>query len=109
MSTRRIVPRLQAQRDIDDAVDYYLEGGAGPAALAFIDALEQAFAHLGRHPAIGSLRYAHELGLPGLRCWPLRRHPYLIFYVEHDDHVDVWRVLHAERDIPSWMQGTAKI
>jgi toxin ParE1/3/4 len=109
VSVRRVSPRLQAQRDIDEAVDDYLEEGAGQAALAFIDALEQAFAHLGRHPAIGSLRYAHELNLPGLRCWPLRRYPYLIFYVEHDDHVDVWRVLHAERDIPSWMQGTAKI
>ena len=109
MSARRVVPRLQAQRDIDDAVEYYLEEGAGQAALALIDALEQAFAHLGRHPAIGSLRYAHELNLPGLRCWPLRRYPYLIFYVEHDNHVDVWRVLHAERDIPSWMQGTANI
>jgi toxin ParE1/3/4 len=109
VSVRPVSLRLQAQRDIDDAVDYYLEQGAGPAALALIDGLEQAFVHLGRHPAIGSLRYAHELNLPGLRCWPLRRYPYLIFYVEHDDHVDVWRVLHAERDIPSWMQGTANI
>ena len=109
MRARQVVPRLEAQQDTDEAIDYYLEEGAGPAALAFIDALEQAFAHLGRHPAIGSLRYAHELNLPGLRCWPLRRYPYLIFYVERDDHVDVWRVLHAERDIPSWMQGTAKI
>ena len=109
MSASRVVPWLQAQRDIDDALDYYLAEGAGPAALAFIDALEQAFAHLGRHPAIGSLRYAHELGLPGLRCWPLRRYPYVIFYVEHDGHVDVWRVLHAERDIPAWMHGPDNI
>ena len=109
MSARQVVPRLQAQRDIHDAVDYYVEEGAGPAALAFVDALEQAFAQLGRHPGIGSLRYAHELGLPGLRCWPLRRYPYVIFYVEREDHVDVWRVLHAGRDIPSWMQVAGNI
>jgi toxin ParE1/3/4 len=24
--------------------------------------------------------------------------------VERSDHVDVWRVLHAERDIPAWMR-----
>lgn len=30
-------------------------------------------------------------------------YPYLVFYVAGDDHVDVWRVLHAERDIPEWL------
>jgi plasmid stabilization system protein ParE len=25
------------------------------------------------------------------------RYPYLVFTVEQDEHVDVWRVLHAER------------
>ncbi|HEY8332752.1 MAG TPA: type II toxin-antitoxin system RelE/ParE family toxin, partial [Tardiphaga sp.] len=54
-------------------------------------------------PATGSPRYAHELNLPGLRCWPLTRYPYLVFHVERPDHVDVWRVLHAGRDIPAWM------
>ena len=30
--------------------------------------------------------------------------PYLVFYVERPDHIDVWRVLHSQRDIPAWMQ-----
>jgi toxin ParE1/3/4 len=77
---------------------------ADAAALGFIDALEKAYAHIGRHPASGSPRYAHELNLPGLRSWPLTRYPYLAFYVECSDHVEVWRVLHAQRDIPTWMQ-----
>jgi toxin ParE1/3/4 len=37
------------------------------------------------------------LNLPGLRFWPLTRYPHLVFYIEMDDHVDVWRVLHGER------------
>ena len=37
-------------------------------------------------------------------AWPLRRYPYFVFYVEREDHLDVWRVLHAQRDIPAWMQ-----
>jgi len=53
---------------------------------------------------VGSPRYAFELRLEGLRAWPLRRYPYLVFYVEREDHLDVWRVLHAQRDIPAWMQ-----
>jgi toxin ParE1/3/4 len=27
-----------------------------------------------------------------------------VFYVERHDHIDVWRVLHGQRDIPAWMQ-----
>jgi toxin ParE1/3/4 len=72
--------------------------------LGFIDALEQAYSHIGRHPDTGSSRYAGELNLPGLRCWRLKKYPHLIFYVERSDHIDVWRVLHGMRDIPSWMQ-----
>lgn len=96
-------PRERANRDVDEAIAHYLREGAPQAALGFIDALEQAYAHIGRFPATGSSRYAHELNLPGLRFWPLARHPHLVFYIERDDHVDVWRVLHGQRDIPAWM------
>ena len=47
--------------------------------------------------------HAHELGLHGFRAWPLKRYPYVVFYVERDDHIDIWRVFHAARDIPAWM------
>lgn len=104
MKVKPVVPRAQARQDINDAIAYYLNEGSEQAAMGFVDAIEQAFMRIGRHPATGSPRYAHELNLPGLRCWPLRRYPYLTFYVERDDHVDVWRILHGQRDIPAWMQ-----
>ena len=104
MKTKAVVPREQAHRDVEEAVAHYLTEDAEAAAVGFIDALEQAYAHIGRHPATGSTRYAHELNLPGLRFWPLTRYPYLVFYVEHPGYVDVWRVLHGQRDIPAWMQ-----
>jgi toxin ParE1/3/4 len=28
----------------------------------------------------------------------------LVFYIERDDQVDVWRVLHAQRDIPDGLR-----
>jgi len=105
LSVKPVVPRERANLDVEEAVAYYLNEGSEQAALGFIDALEQAYAHLSRHPATGSPRYAHELNLPGLRVWPLKRYSYLIFYLEHDDHIDVWRVLHGQRDIPAWLQG----
>ncbi len=103
MKSRRVVPRTQARRDVNEALAHYLAEGSRQAALGFIDALEQAYSHIARHPATGSPRYAHELNLPGLRSWPLARYPYLVFYVERADHIDVWRVLHGQRDIPAWM------
>jgi len=104
-----VVPREQAKQDVEDALAYDMAEDAEGAALGFIDALEQAYEHIGRHPATGSPRYAHELNLAGLRFWPLRHYPYLVFYVERSDHVDVWRVLQGQRDIPAWMQDPEKI
>ncbi len=109
MKPKAVVPRERANTDIDEAIDYYLSENAAKAALGFIDALEQAYSDIGRHPNAGSSRYAGELTLPGLRFWALKKYPYLVFYVEQSDHIDVWRVLHGTRDIPSWMQDPDSI
>ncbi len=103
--TKPVIPRKLANQDIEEAVAYYLTEGAEKAALGFINALENAYTHIGRYPATGSLRYSHELNLPGLRFWPLDRYPQLVFYIETEDHIDVWRVLHGSRDIPAWLQN----
>lgn len=103
MKVKPVVPRSQAARDVDEVIAYYLEQRAVDAALGFVDALEKAYDHIGRHPAAGSPRYAHELNLPELRFWLVPNYPYVVFYMEREDHVDVWRVLHGERDIPSWI------
>lgn len=104
MQAKPVVPREQARRDVAQAIGSCLSQQAEPAALGFIAALEQAWGHIGRHPGTGSPRYAHELGLPGLRVWPLARYPQLVFYVERADHIDVWRVLHGQRDIAAWLR-----
>lgn len=104
MTAKPIIPRQQANRDVEEAIDHYLAEAGETVALGFIDALERAYSHVARHPASGSGRYAHDLNLPGLKFWPLKRYPYLVFYVDGEAHIDVWRVLHAERDIPAWMR-----
>lgn len=106
MSVKPVVPRTLARWDIDHAIDDYLAIGEGTAR-GFVDALERAFRHIALHPASGSPRYAHALDLPHLRSWPLRRFPYLVFYIEREDHIDVWRVLHAAQDIPAWLREEA--
>jgi len=89
---------------VDETVGDSLTEADEAVALGLIDALEKAYGHIARHPATGSPRYAYELNLPGVRAWPLPRYPYIVFYLERPDHIDVWRVLHGQRDIPTWMQ-----
>jgi toxin ParE1/3/4 len=98
-----LVRRARADEDVIDAIDHY-SNESSATATAFVDALEQAYGHIQRWPAKGSPRYAHALDLPGLRFCRCTRYPYLVFYVEKDDRIEVWRVLHASRDIPQWLQ-----
>lgn len=102
-----VILRTRAAEDVDEAIDHYVDEGSESAAFRFIDALRRALSHVGRHPASGSPRWAEELGIPGLLCWPVGRFPHRVFYLEREDHVDVWRVLDGRRDIPGWMQPPA--
>ncbi|MBV6306947.1 type II toxin-antitoxin system RelE/ParE family toxin [Candidimonas humi] len=105
MRPKPVIPRALARRDVEDALDYLLNVASERVALGFVDSLEQAYVRISRHPNAGSPRYAHELGLADLRHWRLKRYPYLVFYIEQPDHIDVWRVLHGMRDIPEWLGG----
>ena len=104
MKTKPVILRELAGKDVEDAVDYYLQEAGDQVALGFIESLKKTYDYIGRHPQTGSPRYAHELNLPALRMWPLKCYPYLIFYVEQDDHIDVWRVLNNHSDIPVWLR-----
>ncbi len=103
MIAKPVLPRAKARADVDTAVEYYASEAGPDVAFDFIDALEQAYAFIGEMPAAGSPRWSHELSLPGLRTIGLKGFPWLVFYLEFEAHVDVWRVLHAKRDIPAWV------
>jgi toxin ParE1/3/4 len=103
VSVKPVVRRARADQDLLEAVEYYLQEAGDRVASRFVDAVERAFRQIARHPASGSPRYALELEFPGVRCWPVKHFPYLIFYVEREDHIDVLRLLHAQRDIPEWL------
>jgi toxin ParE1/3/4 len=100
---KKLVKRALADADILDALNYYITN-VPEYSLALIDDIEQAFQQIQQFPASGSLRYAHELNLPELRVWGCHRFPYLVFYMEYVNQIEVWRVLHNQRDIPASMQ-----
>jgi toxin ParE1/3/4 len=105
VSGRRVVTTRRADEDIAAAVEHYIGQGASAAALAFVDALEDAKVLIGEHPHLGSTRLGSEVGIPEMRSVPLRRFPYLAFFTSDADAVRVHRVLHTARDIPSELLG----
>jgi len=107
MTAKPVVPRERAHLDARDTIDHYMRDAGAPVVLDFIDALQAAYRTIGEHPGIGSPRYAHELDVPGLRHRRLRNFPQIVFYIEQPDHIDVWRVLDARRDIPQQLAPEA--
>lgn len=96
--------RQAAEQDIDRAFTYYLREAGSRIATSFVDSVDVALMHIGHHPGSGSLRYGELIDVSGLRTWALNRFPYAVFYVEHEDHLDVLRVLHQHSDIPALLQ-----
>lgn len=103
MTAKPVVPRRLADDDILAAIEHYRIEADLAVARTFVAAIETAFAMIGTAPATGSPRHGDELGIAGLRTRRLGRFPYLVFYVEHDTHIDVWRVLHEKRDFAEWL------
>ena len=107
MTNRPIILRDVALQDVDAAIQYYAREAGEAVTVRFIDALGTAYSRIATRPGIGSPRYDLTLGLPGLRSLPVKRFPYLIFYLDRGDHIDLWRVLHTHRDIPAWLAADA--
>jgi len=51
VKAKPVIARELANRDIDEAIADDLSEGAEQAASGFIDALQQAYAHIDRRPA----------------------------------------------------------
>jgi toxin ParE1/3/4 len=96
--------RQLATTDLEDASDFYRREAGEQVALEFIDTVESSMKRISRSPHVGSLHFAYELAIPDLRAWPLHRFPYVVFYVVADEEIDVWRILHARRDLPTTIE-----
>jgi toxin ParE1/3/4 len=103
MSKNRFIPHRFAVQDEEEIVRYYEQTSSEQIALGFINALDQAFSQLGRYPQMGSPRPEYDLELDGIRSWPLKKFPHLIYYEIQSNHIELWRILHPKRDIPQTM------
>lgn len=105
MSPKPAIRRQRATDDLLTAAEHYAEAGGDALALRFIEAVDTALLHVRQFPASGSPRYADLLPEYEVRCWPLKRFPHQILYVDHPDRIDVLRILHGQRDVPALLQG----
>ena len=104
MAAKPIQFRELATFDLESASGCYVTEADVATAIRFVDAVEAAAKRIGRNPSLGSLRFAYELSVPDLRVVSVGKFPYLLFYLERETSVDVWRLLHTSRDIPASLQ-----
>ena len=100
---KRLTVQRRAMRDLAEARAYY--GREAPHMVSeFALTLDYEFLHLRRHPDTGSPRYGLQLAIPGLRSWPVKKFPHIIFYMVEETRVVVLRVLHQAAHIPGHLK-----
>ena len=100
MNPKPVVLSDRASVEVAQIVRRYSSTASADVARSFAEAVRDAAEHLSLFPATGSTRLDLPLDWPELRSWPISGFPYLLLYVESDDTIDIYRVLHNARDIP---------
>ena len=102
---KQAILRECAEADINAAFDHYLTVAIPKIATNFVLEVDACMRRIEQFPGAGSPRYAELLELDGLRSVIIERFPYIVFYVERDDCIDVIRVLHQHQDMPAVLQA----
>lgn len=95
--------RAKAKTDLISIYRYYAREAGYATADRFLATAETIFQHTADQPHIG-MRYEHDHpALAELRLFPVTSpfQAYLIFYRLSSDGVEIVRILHGARDIPS--------
>jgi toxin ParE1/3/4 len=97
--TRRLIKSEASKADL---LDHFAHIGQDSIVVAerFLRQAEATFVHIATNPGIGRRWPSRRRRLKGLRAWPVsgfRR--YVVFYRARDGVLEVFRVLHAARDL----------
>lgn len=95
--------RARARQDLIDIFQRYAREAGVAVARRFRAEAEAAFTRLAAMPGMGTRFEAENPAFGELRFFPLpsRFKSYLVFYRPTPDGIEVARVLHGARDIPS--------
>jgi toxin ParE1/3/4 len=98
----RIIKRPLARFDLIEEADFIEQVYGLERAESFLDAAESSFSNLASMPLMGSPRPELAAEIPDLRQWRIKGfEDYLIFYRPLPDGVEIIRVLHGKRNIPT--------
>lgn len=86
-----LVVHREAEADVDEAFRWYEARRVG-LGREFVDEVDGAFARALEAPSTFPVAYR------GLRRLVLKRFPYVVYFRELDDEVQVFGVLHGRRD-----------
>ncbi len=96
----QIVIWPEAQSDLDDQAEYYLDNASLEIALQFLAAADETFALIVAQPMMGSERRLSDPALRSSRWVLLKRfEEHIVFYRPNEDRVEILRVLHGKRDL----------
>lgn len=96
--TRRFFILDAADREIDAQVAYYAEHAGAAVAERFYAALKGTFHNLLENPGHGRRFESANPALVGVRVWLVHGFPFLVYYREVDDGIEIVHVLHGARD-----------
>jgi toxin ParE1/3/4 len=97
---RQLEVRPAADRDLDEQAAYIAHRSVATADRLY-QAARATFQKLCDMP-LGGVWPSARPGAPKYYVWPIDGFPnHLVFYLVHDDRIEIVRVLHAARDIDS--------
>ena len=95
-----VTQRPRARLDLLEQFVYFGEQADVDLAERYFAAIDKTCLQLVKHPQSGTLYDSGIARLNGLRRFPVSGFDkYLIFYLPHENGIDVIRVLHGARDI----------
>jgi toxin ParE1/3/4 len=102
---RRVRLRGAARVDINLIMEN-IHASRPRSARRFFLAVEKLAKRLTELPELGGVYESTDVEFSDLRVFPIPRFKnYLLFYRVHEDGIDVVRVLHGARDIPTLVAG----
>ena len=96
MKPVRLRPR--ARQDRRDEVRYYRDEAGPRVAARQVKALQRALDTLEENPGIGSPALGREIGVDGMRTWPVDAFPLAFWCFEREAYVDIVRLVGQRQD-----------
>lgn len=95
---RRCVLSIDADREIDDQVAWYAEHAGARVASRFYAEWKLTLQRLLARPRRGRVVSTARPELLGLRSWVMRDFPFLVYYREVSEGIEVVHILHGARN-----------